>query len=483
MRRLAWFAAMFLGLCVTSLAAQPPTVAPSQIQPLPPAVTDALVRAQVPLDSVSVVVREAGAKENLIAHNIDKAMNPASVIKLVTTYAGLELLGPAYTWKTDVLIAGDIKNGVLHGDLILRGSGDPKLTVERFWLLLKQLRERGLTTIKGDLVLDKTSFDVAPHDPAKFDGEPLRAYNVGPDALLVNFKAVRFAFAPTVDLKAVSISPDIKPAQLEIGNRVRLIDGPCGDWRERVVIDVQTVSPTQLKVSFTGNYPKSCGEKVWNVSLLDHARFTGGVFAQLWRDVGGTWAGAVRLAATPVDARLIASAESPPLAEAIRDINKYSNNVMARQLFVSLSMDAAKGPGSVARSTEVVREWLAGKGISAPELVLENGSGLSRIERISAGTLGQMLDAAWRSSVMPEFISSMSLLGVDGTFRKRVKGDSIAGQAHIKSGTLSDSRALAGFVRDAQGRRWIVAIMINHPNAPLTQAAQDALLTWVFNRP
>ncbi|MBL8522291.1 MAG: D-alanyl-D-alanine carboxypeptidase, partial [Betaproteobacteria bacterium] len=207
MRRLAWFVAMFLGLCVTSLAAQPPTVAPSQIQPLPPAVIDALARAQVPLDSVSVVVREAGAKENLIAHNTDKAMNPASVIKLVTTYAGLELLGPAYSWKTDVLVSGDIKNGVLHGDLILRGTGDPRLTVERFWLLLKQLRERGLTTIKGDLVLDKTSFDVAPHDPAKFDGEPLRAYNVGPDALLVNFKAVRFAFAPTVDLKAVSISP------------------------------------------------------------------------------------------------------------------------------------------------------------------------------------------------------------------------------------------------------------------------------------
>ncbi|MBL8525329.1 MAG: D-alanyl-D-alanine carboxypeptidase/D-alanyl-D-alanine-endopeptidase, partial [Betaproteobacteria bacterium] len=421
-------------------------------------------------------------KENLIAHNTDKAMNPASVIKLVTTYAGLELLGPAYSWKTDVLVGGDIKNGVLHGDLILRGTGDPRLTVERFWLLLKQLRERGLTTIKGDLVLDKTSFDVAPHDPAKFDGEPLRAYNVGPDALLVNFKSVRFAFAPTVDLKGVSISPDIKPAQLEIGNRVRLIDGPCGDWRERVVIDVQTISATQMKVSFTGNYPKSCGEKVWNVSLLDHARFTGGVFAQLWRDVGGSWSGAVKLAATPADARMIVSVESPPLAEVIRDINKYSNNVMARQLFLSLSADGTQ-PASVARSTELIREWLAKKNIPAPELVLENGSGLSRIERISTGTLSQMMDAAWRSSVMPEFVSSMALLGVDGTFRKRAKGDSIAGQAHVKSGTLSDARAVAGFVRDAQGRRWIVVLMINHANAPLTQAAQDALLAWVFNRP
>lgn len=483
MRRCLLIATACILLQSEQLAAQATaTPGPPTTQPLPTAVTEALTRAQVPLDSVSVVVREAGAKDALISHNAEKAMNPASVIKLVTTYAGLELLGPAYTWKTDVLIAGDIKNGVLHGDLILRGTGDPKLTVERFWLLLKQLRERGLTTIKGDLVLDKSSFEVAPHDPAKFDGEPLRAYNVGPDALLVNFKSVRFAFAPTVDIKAVAISPDIKPAQLEIVNRVRLIDGPCGDWRERVVIDVQTISATQLKVAFTGNYPKSCGEKVWNVSLLDHARFTGGVFAQLWRDVGGTWTGAVKLAATPPEARLILSTESPPLAEAIRDINKYSNNVMARQLFLSLSGDGVQ-PASVARSTELIREWLAKKGIPANELVLENGSGLSRIERIAAGTLSQMMDAAWRSSVMPEFVSSMALLGVDGTFRKRAKGDSIAGQAHVKSGTLSDARAVAGFVRDAQGRRWIVVLMINHANAPLTQAAQDALLAWVFSRP
>ena len=462
--------------------AQPPSL-PLVTLPLPAAVTEALTRAQVPLDSVSVIVREAGAKDALISHQPDKAMNPASVIKLVTTYAGLELLGPAHTWKTDVLVAGDMRGGTLRGDLVLRGSGDPKLTVERLWLLLKQLRERGLTTIRGDLILDKGSFESQPHDPARFDGEPLRAYNVGPDALLVNFKSVRFAFAPTVDNKSVAISPDIKPAQLEIASRVRLIDGPCGDWRERVVLDVQAASPTQLKVAFSGNYPRSCGEKIWNVSLLDHARFVGGVFAQLWRDVGGTWNGAVRLAAAPADARLIATAESPPLADVIRDINKYSNNVMARQLFLTISAEVYREPGSAARSTDAIRDWLSRKGIAAPELVLENGSGLSRSERISAATLGQLLDAAWRSSVMPEFVSSLSLLGVDGTFRRRVKGDPIAGQAHVKSGSLSDARAIAGYVRDAQGRRWIVVMLVNHTNAPLAQAAQDALLGWVFSHP
>lgn len=446
-------------------------------QSVPPAVSDVLTRAQVPLESVSVVVKEVGARDATLSLNADQAMNPASVIKLVTTYSALELLGPAYTWKTEVLIAGDMSRGTLTGDLVLKGAGDPKLSVERFWMLLKQLRERGLTTLNGDLILDRGFFESAPFDQAKFDGEPLRSYNVGPDPLLLNFKTVRFYFVPSVDGKSVSISPDVRPAQLEIVNRVRLIDGPCGNWRERVVADVQAPAPTRLKVSFTGYYSRRCGESVWNLSLLDHARFVGGVFSQLWRDLGGKWNGAVKLAATPADARLIATLESPPLADAIRDINKYSNNVMARQLFLTLSAELNQEPGSPGASAKNIREWLARKNIPAPELIIDNGAGLSRSDRISAATLAQLLESAWKSSVMPEFISSLSLVGVDGTLRRRARHDSVAGQAHIKSGTLNDVRAMAGFVLDANGRRWIVVMMINHPNAPLAQAAQDALLS------
>ena len=452
-------------------------------QSLPAAVSDALARVQVPLESVSLVVKEVGSKEATLSLNADKAMNPASVIKLVTTYAALELLGPAYSWKTEVLVAGEVRNGTLHGDLVLKGFGDPKLSVERFWLLLKQLRERGLATITGDLILDRSFFMTEPYDPAKFDGEPLRAYNVGPDPMLLNFKTVRFFFSPSIDEKSVSISPDIRPAQLEIINRVKLIDGPCGDWRERVAVDLQTPVSTRLKVTFTGNYSRRCVEKIWNLSLLDHARFVGGVFAGMWRDVGGSWNGAVKISAAPAQARVIATLESPPLADAIRDINKFSNNVMARQLFLTLSAELTREPGSQSGSTQVIRDWLSRKNIAAPELVLENGSGLSRNERISAATLVQLLEAAWKSSVMPEFISSLALSGVDGTLRQRgknVKGDSLVGQAHIKTGSLADVRAMAGYVLDANGRRWMVAMLVNHANAPLTQAAQDALLNAVY---
>jgi D-alanyl-D-alanine carboxypeptidase/D-alanyl-D-alanine-endopeptidase (penicillin-binding protein 4) len=402
-------------------------------------------------------------------------------------------------------------------------------------MLARQLRDRGLFSIHGDLVLDKTFFDTFSFDPAKFDGEPLKAHNVGPDALLMNFKTVRFFFAPALDDRAVTISPDVRPSQLEIVNRMRLTEGPCGDWREHIALDVQTPTPTQVKVTFSGRYPRSCGESAWSLSLLDHARFDGGVFASIWKEAGGVWTGAVRLGPTPPDARLVATLDSAPLAEAVRDINKYSNNVMARQLFLTLSAEAINGygaippamttpaaavtsaspispappefastpndnaaesaapqspaaapspapaaRGSAERSAQLVRDWLRRKGIAANELVMENGSGLSRKERISAQTLASMLDAAWRSSVMPELVSSLSLFGVDGTFRKRSRGEPIVGQAHVKSGTLNDVRAMAGYVQDANGKRWIVVMFINHPAALQAQAAQDALLQWVY---
>jgi serine-type D-Ala-D-Ala carboxypeptidase/endopeptidase (penicillin-binding protein 4) len=475
MRNGVLWCAMLL-FVATALAQEPAKEAPSA--KLPASVTDIFSRAHIPADAFSVVVREAGGNGALVSINAAKSMNPASVIKLVTTYAGLELLGPAHTWKTEALAAGDIRGSVLLGDLVLRGSGDPKLTTDRFNTLLRQLRDRGLSSIRGDLVLDKSIFEAISHNPAEFDGEPMKAYNVGPDPLLLQFKAVRFFFAPTIDGSAVSIAPDVRLSQLEIVNRVKLTEGACGEWRNRIAYDVQTPESTQLKVAFTGNFPKSCGEQVWPIALLDHARFVGGAFAKVWAELGGSWSGAVKVLPTPPEAKLLAVTESPPLAETVRDINKFSNNVMARQLYLALSADGT-APASVARSTQRVREWLARKNIAAPELAIENGSGLSRGERIGAQTLAAMLDAAWKSSVMPEFISSMALAGVDGTMRRRARSDSVAGQAHVKGGTLNDVRAIAGYVLDQNGKRWIVVMMVNHPNAGLAQGAQDALLKWV----
>ena len=448
-------------------------------QSLPPAVEQALQRAHIPLAAAAAYVHSVDSPRPHAAHNAAQAMNPASTIKLLTTYAALELLGPAYTWKTEAYAGGRLEGGVLEGDLILKGYGDPKLTLERFWLLLRRLRALGLREIRGDLVLDRSYFEAAEYDPAKFDAEPLRAYNVGPDALLLNFKAVRFQFVPDADRGMVTVIPEPKPAGLAFTASVRATAGACGDWRAGIKADFQT-NGGSAKAGFSGSMPAACGERYWNASLLAQPDYVHGVFRQLWEELGGTLAGTWKDGAAPADARLLAASESVSNAELVRDINKFSNNVMARQLFLTLGAEMLKLPGRSDRSTQVVQSWLRGKKLDFPELVLENGSGLSRQERISAGHMGRLLLEAWRSAVMPELMSSLPLVAYDGTMRRRLRFESIAGQAHIKTGSLSDARTLAGYVLDRRGQRHVVVLFINHANAAAGQPAQDALLQWVY---
>jgi len=448
-------------------------------QALPPSVEQALKRARIPLSAAAAYVQEVDADQPLLAHNAALAMNPASTMKLVTTYAALELLGPTYTWKTEAYASAGLEGDVLRGDLILKGYGDPKLTLENFWLLLRRLRALGLREIRGNLVLDRSYFEPAEHDPAKFDAEPLRAYNVGPDALLLNFKAVRFQFVPDAERKSVTVIAEPKPAGLAFSAAVRATDGPCGDWRAHLKADFQS-NGGSAKANFVGSMPASCGERYWNASLFSQPNYVYGVFRQLWEESGGSIAGGWKDGVVPANARLLAAGESASNAELVRDINKFSNNVMARQLYLTLGAELLKLPGRSDRSTQVVRSWLAEKKLDFPELVLENGAGLSREERISARNMGRLLLDAWRSSVMPELMSSLPLVAYDGTMRRRLRLQSIAGQAHIKTGTLADARALAGYVLDKNGRRYVVVLFINHANAAAAQPAQDALLQWVY---
>ena len=449
---------------------------------LPAPVAAALRAAAVPLADAAVVVHEVGAARPLLAHNAGKPMNPASTMKLVTTLAALELLGPTFAWKTEMWAAGTQQGDVLEGDLVLRGTGDPKLTVENFWLVLRALRARGLREIRGDLILDRSYFEAMSQNEARFDNEPLRPYNVAPDALLLNFKAFRFTFVPDPEHGSAQVTVEPRSTLLEVSNAVRLVEGPCNDWRARLKADFNGNGGT-ARARFSGLYPASCGEKTWNVALQSHPNYVLGVFRQLWEELGGTLRGGVRDGTAPSGARLLYSNPSPALAEVVRDMNKFSNNVMARQLFLTLSAEVTKQPARADRSAQVVQGWLARKGLEFPELVMENGSGLSRSERISAANMGRLLLAAYASAVMPEFIASMPLVANDGTMRRRLKYESVAGQAHIKTGSLSDVRSLAGYVLDARGRRFAVVFIVNHPNAGATQGAQDALLNWVYAGP
>jgi len=449
---------------------------------LPAPVAQALKAAGIPPAATAVWVREVDAITPRLALNARAAMNPASTMKLVTTFAALDLLGPAYVWKTEAFATGPSSDGVLAGDLYLRGGGDPKLTYDQFERLLRQIRARGIRDIRGDLVLDRGAFELAAADPGRFDAQPMRPYNVAPDALLLNFKAVTLQLIPDPAQKALLVAMEPAPANLDLVNKITLGNGNgCGDWKERLRADVFGHGQT-TRLVLTGVYPQSCGEQRWNIAVQEHPQFVLGVFLQLWAELGGSLSGGVREAAVPTDARALGLLASPTLGEVVRDINKYSNNVMARQLFLTLGMEAGRRPAGAEDADAAIRSWLEVRGLGIPELVLENGSGLSRRERISAEGLGRLLQAAWKSAVMPELMASLPVTATDGTMKKRLRQNGIAGQAHIKTGSLEGVRSIAGYVLDKGGRRWIVVFFVNHPNAGGAQAAQDALLQWVYER-
>jgi serine-type D-Ala-D-Ala carboxypeptidase/endopeptidase (penicillin-binding protein 4) len=459
----------FKGLAALGLACALAGGATAQGAELPQPVARALRAAGIPLSSVGVVVQQLGASRPSLAVNAGTAMNPASTMKLVTSYAALERLGPAFRWRTEAFLDGD--------NLVLHGSGDPKLTYESFWLLLRNLRGRGLRDIRGDIVLDRSYFAPASYRP--FDDDIYRPYNVAPDALLVNFKSLHFTFIPE-DEKGVRIYAEPALPGLTIVNSLKRGEGPCPEGRAFRELLQATFQPRPPLASFTGTYPASCGERDMNVALLEPEDYFAALVRTLWTELGGSWRGGLREGTASPEARLVYTHESEPLADAVRDMNKFSNNVMARQLFLTLGAELEGPPAEPEKSVHAIRQWLEDKKLRMPELVLENGSGLSRLERISPAHLNALLQAAWRSPVMPEFVASLPLVASDGTMKKRLNDEPVAGYAHIKTGTLADARAMAGYVFDRGGRRHSVVMIVNHPRAGEADPAMDALLEWVY---
>jgi D-alanyl-D-alanine carboxypeptidase/D-alanyl-D-alanine-endopeptidase (penicillin-binding protein 4) len=350
--------------------------------------------------------------------------------------------------------------------------------------LLRAVRERGVREIRGDLILDRSYYVTDDIDPGRFDNEPLKPYNTLPDALLVNHKAVRLTLAPDLEARRVRITAEPPLAEIQIVNKVVLDNARCGNWRARLRQNVRTEGRL-MRFTFSGRLSARCGEQARYYSVLEPQVYAAGLFRVLWAELGGQLRGRVREGLVPRDATLLARQDSPALAELVRDINKYSNNVMARQLYLALGTAAFGAPATREKSERAVRQWLAHKGLDMGGLALENGSGLSRVERIGARDMASLLVAAWRSPVMPELIASLPLVGVDGTFRRRLKHAGVKGHAHIKGGTIAGVRAIAGYILDAAGRRWAIVCLINHPKVTNANARPifDALLKWVHSAP
>lgn len=459
-----------VALLAVSVLCYSPAGTARPVGAVPDEVRQAFADAGVPLSHVALLARPVGQTANAVAWRAEAPMNPASTMKLLTTFAGLELLGPQYSWITSVLRQGGLADGVFKGTLVLRGAGDPKLTLEQLWLLLRELRLRGVQRIDGNIVLDKSLWQL-PVDGEAFDATPLKPYNVAPDPLLANFKTLRFHLLPAGERVEILTDPPLPEVQLV--NRLQPDPQPCGEWKNGLQVDVANGHV----VTFSGKYRSSCGERDYYLSLLTHTDYTAALLRQLWHELGGEINGRIGEGAVPAGATPWFEHRSPPLAEVIRDINKYSNNTQARLLFIALGLATTPaGQNPLPAAQQALRQWLQQRRLAMPELVLENGSGLSRKERISAASLAALLDLAQASPLGAELESSLPLVAVDGTMKKRLTG--AAGRAHIKTGSLDGVRAVAGYVQRDDGK-WIVVGLVNHPQAADATAALDRWIGWV----
>ena len=457
------------------------SVTMAQQAELPQPVRHILDIRKVPHDSLSIFVQDVDSGEIVLRWQDDVPRNPASTMKLLTTLVGLDLLGSTYTWNTDVFALGELGDGRLDGDLLIRGRGDPFLVTERVWQMLRLVRQAGIYEIDGNLLIDDSYFEVPDHDPAEFDSQPLRAYNVAPNALLMNFKVVRYWFEPDHDRNAVRVWVDPPLENLRVENKLALRRGYCGGYQRGITI---TANEAIDKMIFSGRFPTGCKSYAMDRTALSHNEFAYGLFTSVWRESGGEFRGGWMNAKAPEDAEPLVSFKSLPLAEIISRVNKNSNNVMARQILYTLSAEVLGPPGTESGGRKVIEDWLADTGIEFPTLTLDNGAGLSREARVSAREFGALLEFAWHKPYMPEYLASMAVSGLDGTLRRKFDDARLTGQAHLKTGSLDHVAAIAGYLQAESGRRSAVVMLHNFEDVHRGpgEEAQVALLRWLYEQ-
>lgn len=446
---------------------------------LPQSIDRVLDKYGIAQDSVSAVVTALDSAEVLLEHRAEQPRNPASVMKLLTTFAALDILGPAHTWETHYYINGKLENGVLEGDLVIKGLGDPYLVQERFWLQLAALRELGLETITGRLLIDNSAFSLPQFDRAEFDQQPTRLYNVGPSATVLNFNASRFRLHPVDGRVEVLLDPPVH--NIVINNQLEPAAGNCHSPQGGWSVDVAN-RDEKAYVVFRGSYRTDCGNYDLRRTVLDSDAYLYGMFVHLWNNLGGKFSGGYAFAEVKEDAVPFYTGVSKPLSEVITGANKFSNNLLARQLLLTIGYHYFGSGTSVEDGIHSIESWLKDKGLEMPELVIENGAGLSRSIQLSAGSLDRLLRYAADSPYQPEFLASFALGGLDGTMKKRLQSLELGGRARLKTGYVNGVRTLAGYIRADSGRDYAVVLFINDPRVNFSNGnvIQDEFIKWVL---
>ena len=458
----------------------------------------------------------------LLNHQPDIARTPASTMKLVPSFIALDILGADFVWHTRVYHTGIIIGDTLLGDLIIQGSGDPKMTHERLQQLLYKVKAAGIRHIDGDIIVDSTIFNHVTKDPAAFDNAPLRPYNASPDGFLVNFSTIGIQSYPLDNAQAqLTYTPQL--ADYKLPSKINIRPSACGQARYSLAPQWQA---TQL--TFDTSLPDNCGDHAFYVAYPDAKDFAARVIKAKWQALDNTLTGNVvaqetpyknkksisarGLAALPMSPLPIVSYPSLNLTQQIYDINHFSNNVMTEQ--VALSIGAYNKPKdetvnptinknvdkainsqhslyqfgkpattSYPAALQTINEWWQTH-LSTPPPHLTNGSGLCRDCTISAANLSELLTYAYVHPSFDAYVNSLGIAGVSGTIlthSERLPKSNAIGRAWIKTGTLNNVTSMAGYVKGLSGQDYVVVGLINNEQALNTYTARtvlDAMLDW-----
>lgn len=453
----------------------------NMLRQLPWQVREVLQKSKVDTNSMGAFVLRIGDKLPMMVYNENSPQLPASVMKLVTTYTALGTLGANYRWPTEIYMTGHLKNGNLSGNLIVKGYGSPDFKTADLRTMLQQLRRKGVRNFSGNVIFDTSYFQLPNINPGAFDGKPYETYNAQPDALLFNERTSEF-IVQNVRGKPSVYTPT--PAyNVHVVNNIRSIGGRCRGNSRSPRMSITSAQKGHV-VTFSGRYSRRCGKRNYKKAITDSSSMIFSSITRFWKhDVGGNLKARFVRGRMPGNAQLLYRHLSAPLSQIIQEVNKDSNNLMARQLMLTIGARKLGAPSNPRKSEQAIKQWLNSQGLKFAELRIENGSGLSRWSRISARHIGELLLHAYRSPHRQYFMNSLAIAAKDGTIKKRFRNTPIAGKGRFKTGSLKNSRAIAGYVRGYDGRDYIVSILHNGTAARQRgKEAHNELIQWAYWR-
>ncbi len=445
-------------------------------QTLPFAVENLLDQSKIPRENVSLWIAPVDTGQPIVNWQSHILRTPASVTKMLTTGVGLLTLGENYRWRTEFFTDGQLHNGVLKGDLLIKGHGNPYLVEEDMQSMVQALRARGMSDLQGNVILDDSYFVQSVENPDAFDGHGMEPYNALPNALNINFRTLKAIIEPAA--KGVSVSLDPKLTDLRVENHMRL--SKSKRCKGKGFAPKFTLDRANNVLTVSGHISRACGRQALTRVVGDAGDLFYAHFKRAWIQSGGTISGNWHYGRAPKGATTVLIAQSQPLFEQIAAMNKFSNNLMARQLFLTIGAEQTQPPATLEKSRQIMMSTLRALGIDTQGLYVENGAGLSRQTRLSAAQLGEFLLAMQSTPQAPYFEQSLSVAGVDGTLKRRLRNTPLAGNAVGKTGTLNRVKSIAGYLTAASGQKFAYVVLIEDRKAKSGRPLMDALMLWVY---